>query len=826
METGNLKKKDVIVVRKRLLQENNIEDSRKFRLSGMSFWIQTIILYLAMASLCWIVESSCSISFNKDIVYTILLVFCLIFSIYYYFEQNRFIIFLGAILLQLIIFLATKGLFKTGFVSVVNDIIMQLNHTYNGTIDLLNGFEGSKEYVLLCVLFWLTWFVARGMIVSRDNLHFLFIGFPIILASLLVGGDISKVAIVLLAISFQCMTIWSGIRIRRKFWGGLGSNEYIENRKVSGRINSKITLIFLLIMLVTGGIAYILSPVLTNSLKGLSDRVAPIKTEGIRFLQEFVPKISNGKLKFTVEGVGGGGTGGILGELSGTYYSKVETLKLTCTSMPTETIYLKGFVGQDYTGRKWLEGSEDDLLNAMSNQKIKDNVSLYIHNLPFLRMMYALQEGISEIEIEPNYITVERYGDVLSYTYVPYHAYLNENYRISGGDGAVAAQTNYDDTYGWFESNVYEEIMEKWNKEEDKHGILDEIATAYENYVTSYNTKLGDVDLSKLEELCQDKKKEWDDKFYAGMTEQQIEDLTDEKYEDVINFIIRTLWENCTFIDKANKLPKGKDYINYFMFELKEGDSTAFASTAVMMFRIFGIPARYVEGYVAPTHLFSNNGENEYTAVLQDDNAHAWVEIYVPDIGWTYVETTPGFDGTINNMEMPEDETKEDNTENEDVQNEDEAKKEASFSDRAFYWLKSKVVRIVIFLILTILVLITRYILIRKYRRGVLGNTTNKEKVKRIFYSYYDILIFTGFSNKIDVTSSEFLESLIIWYPALQLWEVKRYQDIVLRAHFGQEEITAKEVEFSIRIYEKAVMDGKAKISFIKRPIYNYWRAF
>ena len=45
-----------------------------------------------------------------------------------------------------------------------------------------------------------------------------------------------------------------------------------------------------------------------------------------------------------------------------------------------------------------------------------------------------------------------------------------------------------------------------------------------------------------------------------------------------------------------------------------------------MMFRMFGIPARYVVGYVAPEGLFSMQSDGSYEATLEDDNAHAWTE--------------------------------------------------------------------------------------------------------------------------------------------------------------------------------------------------------
>ena len=46
-------------------------------------------------------------------------------------------------------------------------------------------------------------------------------------------------------------------------------------------------------------------------------------------------------------------------------------------------------------------------------------------------------------------------------------------------------------------------------------------------------------------------------------------------------------------------------------------------------------------GYAAPQSLFAES-DGGWQAVLQDDNAHAWAEVYLAGQGWTPLETTPG----------------------------------------------------------------------------------------------------------------------------------------------------------------------------------------
>lgn len=105
----------------------------------------------------------------------------------------------------------------------------------------------------------------------------------------------------------------------------------------------------------------------------------------------------------------------------------------------------------------------------------------------------------------------------------------------------------------------------------------------------------------------------------------------------------------------------GMDYISYFLAKNKKGVCTHFASAGTMLFRYMGIPARYVEGYVFSYTDVVTDGvlredlayEDYYdgyaplgkTALVEveipDSQAHAWIEIYLEDKGWTVVDVTP-----------------------------------------------------------------------------------------------------------------------------------------------------------------------------------------
>ncbi len=82
--------------------------------------------------------------------------------------------------------------------------------------------------------------------------------------------------------------------------------------------------------------------------------------------------------------------------------------------------------------------------------------------------------------------------------------------------------------------------------------------------------------------------------------------------------------------------------LDAFLLETKDGYCVQFASAATLLLRAAGIPARYVQGYVADelSPKVSANGKLEYIANVRDTAAHAWVEVYIEGLGWRTYEAT------------------------------------------------------------------------------------------------------------------------------------------------------------------------------------------
>lgn len=85
-----------------------------------------------------------------------------------------------------------------------------------------------------------------------------------------------------------------------------------------------------------------------------------------------------------------------------------------------------------------------------------------------------------------------------------------------------------------------------------------------------------------------------------------------------------------------------EDYVDQFLFETKKGYCDNFSTSMVVLLRSVGIPARWVKGYTAGQFVeTTNDGLDVYK--VTSNNAHSWVEVYFPGIGWVPFEPTIGF---------------------------------------------------------------------------------------------------------------------------------------------------------------------------------------
>ncbi len=121
---------------------------------------------------------------------------------------------------------------------------------------------------------------------------------------------------------------------------------------------------------------------------------------------------------------------------------------------------------------------------------------------------------------------------------------------------------------------------------------------------------------------------------------------------DIATAITQYLRDNITYNQSISKPPTTQERVDWFLFDYKQGYCLYYASAEVVLLRSLGIPARMAVGYAQgareTTQLQIPQGVGSVTTQLSDistyvvrqKDAHAWPEVYFPDIGWVIFEPT------------------------------------------------------------------------------------------------------------------------------------------------------------------------------------------
>lgn len=188
--------------------------------------------------------------------------------------------------------------------------------------------------------------------------------------------------------------------------------------------------------------------------------------------------------------------------------------------------------------------------------------------------------------------------------------------------------------------------MEAGQKPEEDIYVKDFVGVHYENGI--WKTEDSDSDKSYLTEDCLAVPENLSEvKALAAVLEMQAAgENTAGMSEDEIRMRkaeLLTEWmEGHTVYSLVlPKLPAETDPIEYFLGTTKTGYCMHYAGASVMILREMGVPTRFVSGYLVDRDSFEKTEEG-YKAVVLDDRAHAWVEIYLEQEGWVQVDVTPG----------------------------------------------------------------------------------------------------------------------------------------------------------------------------------------
>lgn len=315
---------------------------------------------------------------------------------------------------------------------------------------------------------------------------------------------------------------------------------------------------------------------------------------------------------------------------------------LTITFVPTsyKPVYLRGFVGIGYVDRQWYNST--GLLDAgLVNIKQYN----YFENDSILDNEYESLAAQNQFR-SPARMDVLNIGANYKYRYYPYYTDFAQNppYELNEDgtpiDTSVAARyfvLNSERTYYFYPELTTLDIPPKTS---EYNRLYLQVPS---------ETKQEIIYFLESNHLCTE--------YITDNYESN--NLSGAELSTVLNRLSDKLTKDFVYSLNPGITPKNQDFVGYFLNENKKGFCAHFATSATLILRSLGIPARYVEGYVLSYDDLSNVRIAEgaelsdyidtsvYTsdlAVVQadigDDKAHAWVEYYDPAFGWRVFEAT------------------------------------------------------------------------------------------------------------------------------------------------------------------------------------------
>lgn len=368
-------------------------------------------------------------------------------------------------------------------------------------------------------------------------------------------------------------------------------------------------------------------------------RSGPLKRTADEYVQIFVRNGLSGL--FNRYEATGGISNGRLGGVSSVRPDYQTDLMVTFVPYAYETVYLKAFTGQEYTSSKWNEPGKGTLPYMYM---ISDGLEA---SAPFTESI-TLRNLMDDYVAPPmsGKMIVENVDAGLGHLFLPYytsslpnHAAISEESVIQGmlaeGSSMEVEYIPYSPSQTDL-THIMEETFTFTRSEEEQEHFDIYQQECYENYL-------------QIPESIEEEILSYHDQIGTADTlEEQV-------------FLIREFFfTNYNYTLSPGATPWNEDFVTYFLDKQKEGYCAHFASAATLLFRSYGIPARYIEGYVVSQYAVSERGtltDYEYDDFFQGENilgnsnvlqvdvndgdAHAWVEIFVDGYGWVPIEVTP-----------------------------------------------------------------------------------------------------------------------------------------------------------------------------------------
>lgn len=322
-------------------------------------------------------------------------------------------------------------------------------------------------------------------------------------------------------------------------------------------------------------------------------------------------------------------------------YSGKTVMTVEAKAGASSNIYLRSFYGDTYENGKWIKKS--DFSGMEKEYHDASRMTAWQNAIGLATLLDGYYDDETNPATEKYTITMEKLST--QYAYLPYcidpysidakgDIDFDEDFFITKDKGTKTIEVSA--CPGFFDGSLEMSSLEP----EQPLEVNNDFYAAYNNYVMeNYTAKQGGDGI-----VAEDAK-------WLLRTGQLTSDMMYTGYirENDANRIAAAQLVQQFLTSKAFKYSKnppstgGKDVVENFLSNSREGFCVHFASAGTMILRQMGVPCRYVSGYCAKGDSFKSGENDEDICEVKDSQSHAWVEIYLDDFGWIPVEMTPGY---------------------------------------------------------------------------------------------------------------------------------------------------------------------------------------
>lgn len=694
---------------------------------------------------------------------------------------------------------------SSSFWALLNQIQKTINVYYGTSLEARTiAVEGTDAFWILVILFSLLTLFLTGLVVQKGRTGVLLQLTILFLGlQLLCGHSFSFSALFLI-----CGSLFGLMTMENK--------KGIRSLQILYKSGLETGLCILLLSMLIGGW---LAPVLFEKIEPWNQKMkSNLQDMANRTAMQF--GYNNGKLSEYASA-----TGDILGNFPPNYDGETD-LRILVSEKPRQNVYLKGFVGDTYERTYW---------SAITGYAFQERFTQEEQRAIQNQFYSYIEERAAQ---EPIRMSLDRLDPLDEYGYIPYAFYIP-------ADGGALADGAYRNT----ETPVTYSGYVNWSQWAEDGASNREVSAAeekYQQYVAEEYLKVPAEGLEQLKAYC--------------------DQYDFQSVQEVLDFVVPEIQNGREYSLDLEAIPEGSDFAEYFFFEQKKGYCVHFATTATLMLRLMGVPARYVTGYVALRDDFVEE-DGGYAAELTDYKAHAWVEVYRKGKGWEPVEVTPGFtpgeirtepegetgveaDGEAeappqeNTQPTAEQEVTPEPTRGETQLTEnlpeekqgtqDENLPEDTQQNRGIA--QSAGLRVLyrgLLILLCLAAIVGASVLVLKTRRSrmiqkrykAFQQKNRNQAAQAISYELTDMLQTAGIlaDGAGDIEYAGKLEQV---FPAFAAGEYVRFVQIIQKAAYGKEQITEKEYAWCLGVYEKAADHLTAKMKGRKKIWWKYWKGY